>query len=198
MSLRRNLLVDMVLPVVVFALALVFAAHSETKTAPETMLADSVGYFDLDETKEKLTDFTRLTDLKAAYDGELNKFAAAQRQGAAAYYADLEQKKDQELAGKNETEKQAIERKYENLARDKATAVNQAVQDKMNELQAKLNEEIVKADGRLRQAVALVAKEKGLKLVLVEAAIYRGGIDVTADVIAKGNQIYKDAQAKKK
>lgn len=187
MSERKNLLFAVVLVIIIFAVALAFVAHSETK-APQDVTAASIGYIDLNQLHEKFPDFARLQDLKTAYDTELNTFANYQRQTAATYLAELEKKKDEELAGKTDAEKQEIERKYDKMAQDKATEVNQAIQAKMRELQVKLDTELAKADDRLRQTITTVGSEKGLNLVVAKTAVYYGGTDVTNDVLAKANK----------
>ena len=95
------------------------------------------------------------------------------------------------MAGKTEAEKAEIERKYEKLAQDKATGINESVQDKSRELQAKFNAELAKADERLRQTIVSVGTDKGLNLVLAKSAVYYGGKDLTDDVIKKANQAPK-------
>ena len=186
MSERKNLLAAVVLAVIIAATVFVFITGGAAKPS-DNLTENSIGVVDFSQAQEKLTIFMRLKDLWKAYEAELNNFAALKRQEAISYNAELEQKKETELVGKSAAEEQEIERKYEKLAQDKATEVNQALQAKKKELEDKFNSERAKADENLRQIIAAVSADKKLKLVLVKTAVYYGGLDVTADVIAKGN-----------
>jgi len=190
MSERKNLLFAVIIAVIIFAAALALVAHGENKP-PEAVTAETIGYIDFGQMQEKFPDFARLKDLKAAYETELNTFAQFQRQSLASYLEELERKKDDESAGKTEAEKAEIGRKYEKLAQDKATEINQSVQDKSRELQAKFNAELAKADERLRQTIVSVGTDKGLNLILAKSAVYFGGLDLTNDVINKATQAAK-------
>jgi Skp family chaperone for outer membrane proteins len=186
MSERKNLMFAIVLAVIIATTVFVIVTGNAAK--PDNTLTDvSIGIVDYAQAQEKLVDFVRLKDLLKAYDAELNSFAALKRQEAANYYAELEKKQEEEKAGKSADEAQDIEKKYEKLAQEKATEISQIIQAKKKELEEKFNAERVKADERLRQHIAAVSADKKLKLVLTKAAVYYGGVDVTADVIAKGN-----------
>ncbi|MGE5599054.1 MAG: OmpH family outer membrane protein [Bacteroidota bacterium] len=160
------------------------AARGETK---KTTPAETVGYFDLERVKAEMQDFKDLQKLKETFEQELTKFSASERQKAAAYYAELEKKKEKELE-KSEANKQAIERKYEGLARDRAAEINKAVQEKRVQLQARLDAETAKLDARLHDLAAAVAKAKNLKIILVKAVVFHGGVDVTKEIITRGNK----------
>ncbi|MGE5530188.1 MAG: OmpH family outer membrane protein [Patescibacteria group bacterium] len=191
---KKKLLLTIVTAIVIFTAILAFVASGASKSSANPMTAESIGIVDTAQVYEKLNDYIRIKDLRKAYDGELNNYTTYQRQVLASYVTELEQKKQEEEKGKTDAEKQEINRKYETLARDKATEIQQLIQAKMKELQDKLSAEMAKADERLRQVIAAVGEDKGLQLVLAKsfagsgAVVYYGGTDVTADVIAKGNE----------
>ena len=108
MSERKNLLFTVIVAVIIFAAALALVARGESKP-PEAVTAETIGYIDFNQMQEKFPDFARLKDLKAAYEKELNTFANFQRQSLASYLQELERKKEDEVAGKTETEKAEIE-----------------------------------------------------------------------------------------
>ncbi|MCL6614887.1 MAG: OmpH family outer membrane protein [Firmicutes bacterium] len=181
---RRNLLPGIVLGLFVVAASLVAVVRSAGK-APEVVTPESIGYIDLEQVYARFPEFTRLQEIRKAYENELNSFANYQRQSLATYLQELEKKKEEESAGKTEAQKQEIERKYDELDQKKATEIDQSIQQKNRELQDKLDRELAKAEERLRQVIETVGAEKGLNLVLVKSAIYYGGVDLTDDVIKK-------------
>lgn len=159
-------------------------ARGATKKAP---LAETIGFFDLERVKAEMQDFKDLQKLKEKYEQELTKYAASERQKAAAYYGELEKEKEKELK-QPKADKPAIDRKYEELAKEKAAQIGQLVQGKKVQLQKELDEETAKLDARLHELASAVAKAKGLKIVLVKAVVFHGGVDVTKEIIARGNK----------
>ncbi len=153
----------------------------------------AVGIVDPAKIQEKFPEYVQLMGLKAAYEKEMKSYQDYQYGQAQSYMTELKRRKEAELEGKSASEKKAIEAKYAEMTQAKQNEIKDKIAAKFKELQDKLNAETAKADASVQAAIAEVCKEKGIVLVLNKTAVYLGGIDITEDVIAKG----QSRQAKK-
>lgn len=178
------LLVTAILVLGVLAQNLIGAAGK----AETALTAQAIGLVDPVQIQEKYPDFVRLMELKKVYDNELNKYTTYIQSQLQSYLLELSKKEEAESEGKSAEEKKAIQAKYAKLAQDKRAEFTQQSQTKMKELQDKLNLERDKAEAKMEAAIAEVAAEQDLGIVLNKQAVYFGGTDITAMVIAKGEE----------
>ncbi|MGE5549637.1 MAG: OmpH family outer membrane protein [Bacteroidota bacterium] len=170
------------LAVAAFASQIFGAAAART----DTLTPQSVGLVDPSIIQEKFPDYVRLMELKKAYDNELNVYSAYLQSQVQSYILELNKKEEAESEGKSPEEKKTIQAKYANLAQVRKQEATQQNQAKIKELQDKLNAERDKAEAKVTAAIEAVSAEKGVAIVLNKTAVYFGGLDITADVLAKG------------
>jgi outer membrane protein len=77
---------------------------------------------------------------------------------------------------------QQLEAEKPSLTPEQFTEKQQSVYNKFLEIKKGLEAQV---DASIKQAIAQVAKEKKLNLVLYKNSVAYGGIDITADIIAK-------------
>ncbi len=150
------------------------------------LTADAIGVVDPAKIQQKFPDYVKLVELKDAYENELNGYQVYLNSQAQSFLAQLKQKKDAESQGKSDEEKKNIEAKYAALAKTKQDELTQQIQAKQKELQDKLNEETQRVDAKVSEAIKAVCEAKGLAVALNKTAVYYGGLDITDEVIAKG------------
>ena len=79
-----------------------------------------------------------------------------------------------------------LQQQFETQGADMEEAERAALQQKLSQQLSQRDEELmVPVREKVRKAVADVAKEKGIKTVVEAGAVLFGGVDLTADVVAK-------------
>lgn len=78
---------------------------------------------------------------------------------------------------------------YDANAKDLSAAEKQAYSDKLSRQQAQKEDELMKPVGdKIEASIKAVAEEKGLAAVIDAEVVIYGGLDITADVVAKVKQ----------
>jgi Skp family chaperone for outer membrane proteins len=147
--------------------------------------AEAIGLLNPTKIEEKFPEYIKLKELKKAYDSELYVYRAYLLSQAQSYAVELNKKKEVELAGQPEAMKKEIETKYATMIKAKQDEINQQIQVKLKDLQAKLKAEEEKVDAKLKSIVAVIGAEKHLAIVINKMAVYFGGTDITDAVIAR-------------
>lgn len=176
------------LPVAILLAVAAFAPNSLGADKPVVpgLRAQAVGLVDPGKIQEKFPDYIRLMELKKAYDAEMKTYTDYMQGQLQSNLAELNRQRDAESEGKSAEEKKTIAAKYAASAQAKQNESSVQVQAKYKTLQEKLNAATAQADAKVTAAIEAVCAEKGLTIVFNKTAIYLGGIDVTANVIAKG------------
>ena len=181
---ERKLMLVMMSGVILLAVAVFGPLSIGAEKAGSGLDTREIGLVDPAVIQKQFPDYLKLVELKKAYDSELNMYTAYLHSQAQSYLTELNKEKEAESEGKSAEQRQKIAAKYAEKQQAKQDEVNQLIQERFKELQDKLNEETAKADLKVQAAIKTVAEQKALAIVLNKSAVYLGGIDISADVIA--------------
>ena len=94
-----------------------------------------------------------------------------------------------DLMQKIQTMRTEAQQDYDTNAKDLPAADKKAYSDKLSRQQAQWEDQLMKPVGeKIEKAIQTVAEETGLTAIIDAEVVVYGGIDITADVIAKVKQ----------
>ncbi len=95
----------------------------------------------------------------------------------------------QEILKQIQTLREAAQQDYDTRSKDLPDAERQALNDTIAREEARKEDLLMKPVGdKIEASIKAVAEEKGLTVIIDAATVVYGGIDITADVIAKLKQ----------
>lgn len=95
----------------------------------------------------------------------------------------------QDILKEIQTLREAAQQDYDTRSKDLPEAERQALNDTIAREEARKEDLLMKPVGdKIEASIKAVAEEKGLTVIIDAATVVYGGIDITADVIAKLKQ----------
>lgn len=95
----------------------------------------------------------------------------------------------QEILKQIQTLREAAQQDYDTRSKDLPDAERQALNDTIAREEARKEDLLMKPVGdKIEASIKAVAEERGLTVIIDAATVVYGGIDITADVIAKIKQ----------
>lgn len=95
----------------------------------------------------------------------------------------------QDILKQIQTLREAAQQDYDTRSKDLPEAERQALNDTIAREEARKEDNLMKPVGdKIEASIKAVAEEKGLTVIIDAATVVYGGIDITADVIAKLKQ----------
>ncbi|CVK20471.1 OmpH family outer membrane protein [Sporomusa sphaeroides] len=95
----------------------------------------------------------------------------------------------QDIMNRIQTMRNEAQQDYDTRSKDLPEAERQALNDTIAREEARKEDNLMKPVGdKIEASIKAVAEEKGLTVIIDAATVVYGGIDITADVIAKLKQ----------
>lgn len=182
----RRMMASILICLIFLVISLLAPGGFGAAPAGAVLTIEAVGLVDPAKIQEQFPAYQRLGELKQTYEEEMQKYREYLEGQMRSVQMELKRQQEAESEGKSSAEKKAIERKYADLFQEKIAETNAKIQTRLLELQKKLDAESAQADAKVKEIIAAISQEKGLAVVLNKTAVYYGGIDITADVIAMG------------
>ncbi|NLC53110.1 MAG: OmpH family outer membrane protein [Firmicutes bacterium] len=144
----------------------------------------TVGYVDMQRLQKELSLFQDFQELLQQKNAEYNSFGTYLQTQQNNELSALEKQKEAEIKGKSEAERKEIEAKYQ----EQALKLIKSYQQKLEAENARLSGEVqAKHDeilARIEKTLEEIAKKEGYAIILEKTVVYKGGADLTEQVIA--------------